>query len=87
MIAVTATHAARSFAAILDAVEHGETVVITRDGLPVGRLIPERRTSADRLKAALRDKPTDAGFADDLERVHDELRSAFSDEVRAWPGE
>ena len=68
MIAVTATQAARSFANILDAVEHGETVVITRDGVPVGRLVPERRTSADRLKAALRDSPADAGFADELER-------------------
>src|ERR1035437_2537911 len=53
MIAVTATQAARSFASILDAVEHGETVVITRDGVPVGRLVPERRTAADRLQAAL----------------------------------
>jgi len=87
MIAVTATQAARGFANILDAVEHGETVVITRDGMPVGRLVPERRTSADRLKAALRDNPADAGFADDLERVHHDLRSAFSDKVSGWPGE
>jgi prevent-host-death family protein len=87
MIAVTATQAARSFANILDAVEHGETVVITRDGVPVGRLIPERRTSADRLKAALLDNPADAGFADDLERAHNNLRSTLSDEVRGWPGE
>jgi prevent-host-death family protein len=77
MIAVTATHAARSFANILDAVEHGETVVITRDGVPVGRFVPERRTSADRLRAALRDHPADTGFADDLERIHADLDSAF----------
>jgi prevent-host-death family protein len=87
MITVTATQAARSFANILDAVEHGETVVITRDGAPVGRLVPERRTSADRIKAALRDNPADAEFADDLERARDDLRSAFSDEVRGWPAE
>jgi prevent-host-death family protein len=87
MIAVTATQAARNFANILDAVEHGEIVVITRDGVPVGRLVPDRRTSADRLKAALLDNPADSGFADDLERVHDDLRTAFSDEVRGWPGE
>lgn len=85
MIAVTATQAARTFAAILDAVEHGETIVITRDGIPVGRLSPERRTSAERLKAALRDNPADAGFADDLEAAHADLRSAFSEEVRGWP--
>jgi prevent-host-death family protein len=87
MVTVTATQAARSFANILDAVEHGETVVITRDGVPVGRLVPERQTSADRLKAALRDNPADAGFADDLERIHSELGSTFGNEVRGWPGE
>lgn len=87
MITVTATHAARNFATILDAVEHGETVVITRDGVPVGRLAPERRNTADRLKAALRENPADPGFADDLAAAHADLRSAFSDEVREWPGE
>ncbi|HEV3383037.1 MAG TPA: type II toxin-antitoxin system prevent-host-death family antitoxin [Trebonia sp.] len=87
MIVVTATQAARSFANILDAVEHGETVVITRDGATVGKLVPERRTSADRLKTALRDNPADAGFADELERAHEDLRTSFSDEVRGWPGE
>jgi prevent-host-death family protein len=87
MITVTATQAARNFASLLDAVEHGETVVVTRDGIPVGRLAPERRTSADRLKDALREHPADEGFADDLEAAHASLRSAFSDEVRGWPGE
>jgi prevent-host-death family protein len=87
MIAVTATQAARNFANLLDQVEHGETVVITRDGVPVGRLTPERRTSAERLKAALRDNPADKEFADDLEAVHADLRAAFTDEVRGWPAE
>lgn len=87
MITVTATHAARNFANLLDAIEHGETVVITRDGVPVGRLTPERRTSADRLMAALREHPADPEFADHLAAIHTDLRSAFSDEVRGWPGE
>jgi prevent-host-death family protein len=87
MIAVTATQAARNFANILDQVEHGETIVITRDGVPIGRLSPEQRTSAERLKAALRDNPADEGFADDLEAAHADLRAAFTDEVRGWPAE
>lgn len=87
MITVTATQAARNFASLLDAVEHGETVVVTRDGVPVGRLAPERRTSADRLKDVLREHPADDEFADDLDAAHASLRSAFSDEVRGWPGE
>lgn len=87
MIAITATQAARNFASVLDQVERGETIIITRDGIPVGRLAPERRTSAERLKAALRDNPADEGFADDLEAARTDLRSAFTDEVRGWPGE
>lgn len=87
MITVTATQAARNFANLLDAIEHGETVVVTRDGVPVGRFTPERRTSADRLKAALREHPADPEFADDLAAVRADLRSAFTDEVREWPGE
>jgi hypothetical protein len=55
--------------------------------VPVGRLSPERRTSAERLKAALRDNPADEKFADDLEAAHADLRSAFTDEVRGWPAE
>ena len=81
-----ASQAARNFASLLDAVEHGETVVVTRDGVPVGRLAPERRTSADRLKDALREHPADDDFADELDAAHASLRAAFSDEVRGWPG-
>lgn len=87
MITVTATQAARNFASLLDAVEHGESIVITRDGVPVGRINPERRTSADLLKAALREHPADERFADDLAGTHADLRSSFSDEVRGWPAE
>jgi antitoxin (DNA-binding transcriptional repressor) of toxin-antitoxin stability system len=85
MKTLTATQAARSFASLLDAVEHGEAVVITRDGIVVGRFVPERRTAADRLKEALRDGAADPGFADDLEVVHADLRASFTDEVRSWP--
>jgi prevent-host-death family protein len=85
MRTMTATQAARNFAGLLDAVEHGESVVITRDGATVGRFVPERQTTADRLKAALRDHPPDPAFADDLEAARADLRSSFTDEVRAWP--
>jgi len=38
----------------------------------------QERTFAERLKAALRDNPSDEGFADNLEAAHADLRSAFS---------
>lgn len=85
MKTMTATQAARSFASLLDAVEHGEAVVITRDGVSVGRFVPERRTTADRLKEALREHAVDPAFVDDLEAVHADLRAVFTDEVRSWP--
>lgn len=82
---MTATQAARNFAGLLDAVEHGEAVVITRDGVTVGRFVPERRTTADRLAEALRAHAVDSAFADDLEAAHTDLRAAFTDEVHTWP--
>lgn len=60
------------------AVERSETVAVTRGGLPVGRLVPERRTSAGRLKAALREHPSDAGFADDPVTAHAGLRQRIA---------
>jgi prevent-host-death family protein len=87
MKTMTATQAARNFAALLTEVEHGQDIVITRDGVPVGRFTPERLTSADRLKAALATHPADPVFADDLDLVRADLRGAFSSEVRSWPGE
>jgi prevent-host-death family protein len=84
---MTATQAARNFAGLLDAVEHGEDIVITRDGVAVGRFVPERRTTADRLADVLRDNAADPGFADDVEKAHAELRAALTDEVRGWPDE
>jgi antitoxin (DNA-binding transcriptional repressor) of toxin-antitoxin stability system len=80
-------HAGAALASVLDAVEHGEIVVITRDGIPVGRLSPDRLTTADRLKAALREHPADLGFADDLASVNADLRAAFTDQAHTWPGE
>ncbi len=85
MKTMTATQAARNFAGLLDAVEHGEVFVITRDGVAVGRFVPERRTTADRLKEALREQSADPDFADDVEAARSDLRSAFTHEVRTWP--
>ncbi|WP_239396538.1 type II toxin-antitoxin system Phd/YefM family antitoxin [Frankia sp. CiP3] len=85
MKSMTATQAARNFASVLDAVEHGQVVVITRDGVTVGRFVPERRTTADRLKDALREHTPDPAFADDLEAIRADVRASFTDQVRTWP--
>ncbi|AEH10346.1 hypothetical protein FsymDg_3034 [Candidatus Protofrankia datiscae] len=62
-----------------------KSIVITRDGMAVGRFVPERHTVADRLKEALREYAADPAFADDLEAAHTDLRAAFTGEVRTWP--
>ncbi len=47
---VRASHAKAHLAELLDEVEHGETVVITRHGRPIARLVPE----VDRRQAEIR---------------------------------
>ncbi len=67
MRTMTATEASRNFSDLLDAIERGETVIITRGRLPVAEIRPaKRRTGAD-LRAALEGiPPPDDRFADDI---------------------
>lgn len=84
MRSITATQASRNFAALLDVVEQGESVLVTRDGTPIGRFVPENTPIAVRIEDVMRRHPVDPSFADDLEAVVHELRSQC-DEVRKWP--
>ena len=52
---------------MLDAVEHGETIRITRGGRPVAELRPVAGVTGRDLRTALIDAPTlDEEFADDI---------------------
>jgi antitoxin (DNA-binding transcriptional repressor) of toxin-antitoxin stability system len=64
---MTATEASRNFSDLLDAIERGETVTITRGNHPIAEMRPaHRRTGAD-LRAALEDiPPPDDRFAEDI---------------------
>lgn len=84
---MTATEASRNFAAVITAVEHGEEIVVTRDGRPVARLSPERRTVADRVREALANNPTDPDFGDELEATRQQLRSFLVETPRQWPAD
>ena len=75
MYTLTATQASRGFAALLDRVAHGESVVITRDGEPIARIEPEHATSGAKLLSLYANKEPDPDFADDLQAAHDEMRS------------
>jgi prevent-host-death family protein len=55
---VRASDAKTHLPSLLDAVERGETIVITRHGRVVARIVPEvdrRRETLDRVTARLRD--------------------------------
>ncbi len=67
---VSATEAARSFASLLDAVEHrGERFTIVRRGKAIANLEPVREGQGAELKALLRRRRPDPDWRDDLARV------------------
>ena len=71
---VTATEASRSFADLLDAVEHrGERFTIIRRGRPVAHLEPVAVASGADVKALLRQHHVDRGWADELARLRRHL--------------
>jgi prevent-host-death family protein len=61
-----ASEAKARFAELLDEVERGETVVITRHGKPIARLVPDeeaRRANARRAMDAIKEMRKHAGRA------------------------
>ncbi len=57
MKTMTATLASRGFSEVLDRVERGETIRITRDGHPVAELRPISPATGRLLRSALSDVP------------------------------
>ncbi|GJE56150.1 MULTISPECIES: type II toxin-antitoxin system Phd/YefM family antitoxin [Methylobacterium] len=58
---------------LLDEVEKGETVVITREGRPVARIVPESRPARSRAEV-LRD----------IEAFRRRMPRVTQDEISAW---
>ena len=67
MITVTATEASRSFAELLDQVEQGETVVVTREGRRVAEMRPTTNGNGSAVLSLLERSQVDVGFAADVE--------------------
>lgn len=64
---MTATEASRRFSDLLDAIERGETVVITRGNRAVARIGPPAARRGADLRAALAEhEPPDDEFASDV---------------------
>lgn len=67
MRTMTATEASRRFSDLLDAIEAGETVTVTRGGRAVAELRPAPLRTGRSLRTALEEAPLlDDAFADDL---------------------
>lgn len=84
-VTITTNQASRDFDALLDAVEHGETVIVTRDGTPIGRFVPER-TVAERIAWVMEKYPLSQEAAEEFARTVEENRALMNmDSVREWP--
>lgn len=67
MRTMTATEASRRFSDLLDAIERGETITITRGNHPIAEIGPARRRTGTDLRAALAGiDPPDDKFAEDI---------------------
>jgi prevent-host-death family protein len=81
---MTATEASRKFSDLLDAIERGETVTITRGNHAVAEIGPARRRTGADLRAALAEIPApDDRFADD---VADALALLTAEGSDPWAG-
>lgn len=84
MRTMTATEASRNFSDLLDAIERGETVTITRGHHPVAEIAPARRRTGADLRAALADiEPPDDRFAEEITGA---LAVLTTEETDPWAG-
>jgi prevent-host-death family protein len=80
---VTATEASRSFAALLDEAERGETVVVTRGGRRIATIGPAPAANGTALRVLLQAAVSDDTFAADVRAAIDSMVV----EEPAWPAD
>jgi prevent-host-death family protein len=80
---MTATEASRSFAAVLDEAEHGETIIITRGGRRVATLGPVDLSNGSDVVALLAYGGVDDEFETDVAAA----REAVEFTGPAWPAD
>lgn len=83
MRTITATEASRSFAALLDDAEKGETTIVTRAGRRIAVIGPAGTGNGSALAEFLGKVTPDATFADDIDAVRESARSG----PVAWPAD
>jgi prevent-host-death family protein len=83
MRTITATEASRGFSELLDAVELGETVVITRGNRALAQIAPAPSRTGRDLRAAL---SAVTRLDDDLESDISSATSLLTEEDDPWAG-
>lgn len=84
MRTISATEASRRFSDLLDAVEAGDTVTVTRGNRPIAEIRPARRRTGRDLREALADiEPPDDRFVAD---IADAVASLSHEETDPWAG-
>lgn len=82
MRTISATEASRKFSDLLDAIERGETVTITRGSRPVAEIRPAHRRTGRDLRVALAEtSPPDARFESE---IADALTIVTNDRTDPW---
>lgn len=74
---IQASEAKAKFSELLDQVERGETIVITRHGKTIARLTPPDAENADKIRNAVRE----------LKELRKDVKPATVEEILAWRDE
>lgn len=82
MRTISATEASRRFSDLLDAIERGETVTITRGNRPIAEIRPAHRRTGRDLRAALAEtSPPDERFESEIAEA---LTYVANDRTDPW---
>lgn len=82
MRTISATEASRKFSDLLDAIERGETITVTRGSRPIAEIRPAPRRSGRDLRAALAGiPPLDEAIEQD---IADALGYVETDRADPW---
>jgi prevent-host-death family protein len=84
MRTISATEASRRFSDLLDAIERGETITVTRGNRPIAEIRPARRRTGRDLRDALAgtappDEEFEAGIADALTYLTNDRTDPWAD--------
>ena len=74
---IQASIAKAQLAELLDQVQRGETIIITRHGKPVARLVPDEEARRERVARAL----------EDIKELRKRTKPTTIEEIIAWKNE